>query len=190
MNAPRGTDSAALTAIPASAMDFSPSQAVSARPSGGETGGQPASQEPEPPRRSHQAYRLVVSCNRNGPTPRPTRLDRPRRYSMDMTDLHPVLGVRGVILLLVAWHSRASRRERRQERLHKETMAAMEKGIPLPGLPAGRGTRPASAALGARRLDPHQPALAARHRRRVRRCSGSASRRRWRFRMRRSGPWA
>ena len=41
-----------------------------------------------------------------------------------------------VILLLVAWHLRASRRERRQERLHKERMVAMEKGIPLPELPA------------------------------------------------------
>ena len=41
-----------------------------------------------------------------------------------------------VILLLVAWHLRASRRERRHERLHKERMVAMEKGIPLPELPA------------------------------------------------------
>jgi Domain of unknown function (DUF6249) len=40
-----------------------------------------------------------------------------------------------VILLLVAWHLRASRRARRQELLHKERMMAMEKGIPLPELP-------------------------------------------------------
>jgi hypothetical protein len=41
-----------------------------------------------------------------------------------------------VILLLVAWHLRASRRERKVERQHKERMMAMEKGIPLPELPA------------------------------------------------------
>jgi hypothetical protein len=40
-----------------------------------------------------------------------------------------------VILLLVAWHLRATRRERRLERLHKERMMAMEKGVPLPELP-------------------------------------------------------
>jgi len=41
-----------------------------------------------------------------------------------------------VILLLVAWHLRSSRRERKVERQHKERMMAMEKGIPLPELPA------------------------------------------------------
>jgi Domain of unknown function (DUF6249) len=41
-----------------------------------------------------------------------------------------------VILLLVAWHLRSSRRERQLEQQHKERMMAMEKGIPLPELPA------------------------------------------------------
>jgi len=41
-----------------------------------------------------------------------------------------------VILLLVAWQLRSSRRERKVERQHKERMMAMEKGIPLPELPA------------------------------------------------------
>ena len=41
-----------------------------------------------------------------------------------------------VILLLLAWHLRAARRQRRLELQHKERMMAMEKGIPLPELPA------------------------------------------------------
>lgn len=40
-----------------------------------------------------------------------------------------------VILLLVAWHIRGLRRQRRLELAHKERMMAMEKGIPLPELP-------------------------------------------------------
>jgi uncharacterized protein DUF6249 len=65
-----------------------------------------------------------------------------------------------VILLLVAWHLRASRRERRQERLHKERMAAMEKGIPLPELPADEepGRRPLLLELvGSIRINPRWP---------------------------------
>jgi len=65
-----------------------------------------------------------------------------------------------VILLLVAWHLRASRRERRQERLHKERMVAMEKGIPLPELPADDepGRRPLVAELvGSIRINPRWP---------------------------------
>src|SRR4029453_17416801 len=65
-----------------------------------------------------------------------------------------------VILLLVAWHLRASRRERRQERLHKERMAAMERGIPLPGRPADEepGRRPLlSELVGSIRINPRWP---------------------------------
>ena len=39
------------------------------------------------------------------------------------------------VLLLVVWQLRAARRERWMERIHKERMAALEKGIPLPELP-------------------------------------------------------
>jgi drug/metabolite transporter (DMT)-like permease len=38
-------------------------------------------------------------------------------------------------LLVVVWHLRASRRERRMMLIHKERMLAMEKGSPLPELP-------------------------------------------------------
>jgi hypothetical protein len=65
-----------------------------------------------------------------------------------------------VILLLVAWQLRASRRERRQERLHKERLVAMEKGIPLPELPAEEETsrRPLVAELvGSIRINPRWP---------------------------------
>jgi hypothetical protein len=40
-----------------------------------------------------------------------------------------------VILLIVIWQLRARRAERRLERIHKERMMAMEKGIPLPEIP-------------------------------------------------------
>jgi hypothetical protein len=65
-----------------------------------------------------------------------------------------------VILLLVAWQLRASRRERRQERLHKERMVAMEKGIPLPELPLEDepGRRPLLTELvGSIRINPRWP---------------------------------
>jgi hypothetical protein len=39
------------------------------------------------------------------------------------------------VLLVVVWHLRASRRERRIELIHKERMAALEKGSPPPELP-------------------------------------------------------
>ena len=65
-----------------------------------------------------------------------------------------------VILLLVAWQLRASRRERQKERLHKERMVAMEKGIPLPELPAEDepSRRPLVAELvGSIRINPRWP---------------------------------
>ena len=37
-----------------------------------------------------------------------------------------------VLLLMLIWHLRGRRRERRMEMIHKERMMAMEKGIPLP----------------------------------------------------------
>src|SRR5262245_42014438 len=40
-----------------------------------------------------------------------------------------------VILLIVIWQLRARRAERRLERIHKERLMAMEKGIPLPEVP-------------------------------------------------------
>jgi hypothetical protein len=64
-----------------------------------------------------------------------------------------------VILLLVAWHLRSSRRERKLEREHKERMMAMEKGIPLPELPADdEPRRPLAAELvGSIRINPRWP---------------------------------
>jgi hypothetical protein len=38
------------------------------------------------------------------------------------------------VIVLAAFHLRAKRRERRLEILHKERMAAIEKGVPLPEL--------------------------------------------------------
>jgi hypothetical protein len=40
-----------------------------------------------------------------------------------------------VVLLIVIWQLRVYRGERRLERIHKERMIAMEKGIPLPEMP-------------------------------------------------------
>jgi hypothetical protein len=65
-----------------------------------------------------------------------------------------------VILLLVAWQLRASRRERKVERQHKERMMAMEKGIPLPELPADDPpSRPGLMAevIGSIRISPRWP---------------------------------
>jgi hypothetical protein len=62
-----------------------------------------------------------------------------------------------VILLLVAWHLRALRRERRIERIHKERLMGMEKGVPLPELPEydEPGRRPLVA--GSIRINPRWP---------------------------------
>jgi hypothetical protein len=40
------------------------------------------------------------------------------------------------VILLVIWHLRAKRRQKRQEWIHQERMMALEKGIPLPELPS------------------------------------------------------
>jgi hypothetical protein len=65
-----------------------------------------------------------------------------------------------VILLLVAWHLKAARRERRIERVHKERLMAMEKGIPLPELPEYEepNRRPLlEEAIGSIRINPRWP---------------------------------
>ena len=67
-----------------------------------------------------------------------------------------------VILLLVAWHLKSSRRERRLELQHKERMMAMEKGIPLPELPAqdeepARGRPLLAEVVAAIRINPRWP---------------------------------
>jgi hypothetical protein len=65
-----------------------------------------------------------------------------------------------VILLLVAWHLKGLRRQRRLELLHKERMMAMEKGIPLPELPEhDEPSRPSLAAevIGSIRINPRWP---------------------------------
>src|SRR5215510_14826723 len=40
-----------------------------------------------------------------------------------------------VILLIVIWQLRVRRADRRLDRIHKERMIAMEKGVPLPEMP-------------------------------------------------------
>jgi len=65
-----------------------------------------------------------------------------------------------VLLLILIWHLRGRRRERRMEMIHKERMMAMEKGVPLPELPdfteppAGSTVREA---VGAIRINPRWP---------------------------------
>jgi hypothetical protein len=65
-----------------------------------------------------------------------------------------------VLLLILIWHLRGRRRERRMEMIHKERMMAMEKGIPLPELPdfadpAGRSTL--GEAIAGVRINPRWP---------------------------------
>jgi hypothetical protein len=51
-----------------------------------------------------------------------------------------------VLLLILIWHLKGQRRQKRMELIHKERMMAMEKGIPLPELPEF-GEPPARSAL-------------------------------------------
>jgi len=65
-----------------------------------------------------------------------------------------------VLLLILIWHLKGRRRERRMEMIHKERMMAMEKGIPLPELPdfAEPPVRSAIAeAVGPIRINPRWP---------------------------------
>jgi hypothetical protein len=63
------------------------------------------------------------------------------------------------VLLLVVWHLKAARRERWMERIHKERMAGLEKGIPLPDLPdyADQPTSFLFGALASLRVNPRWP---------------------------------
>jgi len=64
------------------------------------------------------------------------------------------------VLLVVVWHLRASRRQKRLELIHKERIVAMEKGIPLPELPdyAESSKEPLLAnAVASLRLNPRWP---------------------------------
>ncbi len=65
-----------------------------------------------------------------------------------------------VLLLILIWHLKGRRREKRMEMIHKERMMAMEKGIPLPELPdfaepSARST--VAEAVGAIRINPRWP---------------------------------
>jgi drug/metabolite transporter (DMT)-like permease len=65
-----------------------------------------------------------------------------------------------VLLLILIWHLKGRRREKRMEMIHKERMMAMEKGIPLPELP-DLAESPASSVLsdsvGRIRINPRWP---------------------------------
>jgi hypothetical protein len=66
-----------------------------------------------------------------------------------------------VLLLILIWHLKGQRRQRRLELIHQERMAAMEKGIPLPELPDFAEPPPARSvlaeALSAVRINPRWP---------------------------------
>ncbi len=65
-----------------------------------------------------------------------------------------------VLLLILIWHLKGQRRQKRMELVHKERMMAMEKGVPLPELPEF-GEPPARSALAeavaAVRINPRWP---------------------------------
>jgi hypothetical protein len=65
-----------------------------------------------------------------------------------------------VLLLILIWHLKGQRRQKRIEMIHKERMMAMEKGIPLPELPevgddSARSTL--AEAVGGIRINPRWP---------------------------------
>src|SRR5512143_3619899 len=65
-----------------------------------------------------------------------------------------------VLLLILIWHLKGERRQKRMELVHKERMMAMEKGIPLPELPdfADTPSRSAlAAAVGSIKINPRWP---------------------------------
>lgn len=64
------------------------------------------------------------------------------------------------VLLVIVWHLRASRKQRRLEMIHAERMAALEKGLPpaeLPEYAALPGESPVADALAELRLNPRWP---------------------------------
>jgi len=75
--------------------------------------------------------------------------------------LYAVVWVFGwVLLLILIWHLRGRRRERRLEMIHKERMMAMEKGIPLPEMPEFTEASVRSTvadAVGGIRINPRWP---------------------------------
>ena len=65
-----------------------------------------------------------------------------------------------VLLLILIWHLKGQRREKRMEMIHKERMMAMEKGIPLPELPDfGEPSEKSvlAEAVGSIRINPRWP---------------------------------
>jgi hypothetical protein len=64
-----------------------------------------------------------------------------------------------VLLLILIWHLKGQRRQKRMEMIHKERMMAMEKGIPLPELPdPGEPPRSTVAEIvGEFRINPRWP---------------------------------
>jgi hypothetical protein len=63
-----------------------------------------------------------------------------------------------VIALIVIWRLRSTGKERMRERIHRERMTAMEKGLPLPEFPDYE-ERPGAVArlIGELRLNPRWP---------------------------------
>lgn len=65
-----------------------------------------------------------------------------------------------VLLLILIWHLKGQRRQKRMELVHKERMMAMEKGIPLPELPdfgEPSARSPLTEALASVRINPRWP---------------------------------
>lgn len=65
-----------------------------------------------------------------------------------------------VLLLILVWHLKGQRRQKRLELIHQERMVAMEKGIPLPELPDFAEPAAPSVlaeALGSVRINPRWP---------------------------------
>jgi hypothetical protein len=65
-----------------------------------------------------------------------------------------------VLLLILIWHLKGQRRQKWMEMIHRERMAAMEKGVPLPELPdlAEPPTRSAlREAVASIRINPRWP---------------------------------
>jgi hypothetical protein len=65
-----------------------------------------------------------------------------------------------LVLLVVVWHLKARHRQEKFELIHKERLAAIEKGIPLPELPDygdSSGRSLVADALASMRLNPRWP---------------------------------
>ena len=80
---------------------------------------------------------------------------------MDATMIFTLFWVFGwVLLLILIWHLKGQRRQKRMELVHKERMMAMEKGIPLPELPdfgEPPARSPLTEALASVRINPRWP---------------------------------